>query len=97
MPPSSIDEMEAFHLIVNGSTELTALEEVAFFFFFLANGSIQKASCICHDEYVDAIDPALRWPLDHIIEVKMANAEEIEGYDYVKELLMNQKKGHCIY
>ena len=78
-----IDEMEAFlsNRATAGATGTYHVEEVAEFLRRIPEAISKGVLVFAMTNMLDAIDPAIlrRGRFDHIIEVKMANAEEIEA------------------
>lgn len=76
-----IDEMEAFlsDRSASGTANSHHIEEVAEFLRKIPEASAKKVLVFAMTNMIDAIDPAImrRGRFDHIIEVKMASAEEI--------------------
>lgn len=78
-----IDEMEAFlsNRAAVGATGTHHVEEVAEFLRRIPEAISKGVLVFAMTNMLDAIDPAIlrRGRFDHIVEVKMANAEEIEA------------------
>ncbi len=78
-----IDEMEAFLTDrgMAGSSGTHHFEEVAEFLRRIPEAISKNVLVFAMTNMIDAIDPAIlrRGRFDHIVEVKMANAEEIES------------------
>ncbi len=78
-----IDEMEAFlsDRNMSGSTGGHHIEEVAEFLRRIPEAITNNVLIIAMTNMIDAIDPAIlrRGRFDHIVEVKMPTAEEIES------------------
>lgn len=91
-----IDEMEAFlsDRASSGTTGTYHIEEVAEFLRKIPEAISKGVLIFAMTNMIDSIDPAIvrRGRFDHIIEVKMANAEEIETLlkSRFKELPVNE-------
>lgn len=78
-----IDEMEAFlsDRAMGGQTRIYHVEEVAEFLRRIPEAISKGVLVFAMTNMIEAIDPAIlrRGRFDHIVEVKMASAEEIEA------------------